>query len=825
MQDWLKRKKISIVVILLMGIFIELFFFNFRYFLQNVLNLPSMTIGLEQTVKKDFEIVGPSTFRSTSDDPNLEIRDLNKSIMSISLDLDYRESGGVLQVFYSDEHSPNYSEDKSWKLPIYSNQKNYSILLEWPHLIKNMRIDLTNRNSDTVKINSIILNPVIAFDFNFKRLLYIYIWLVSLYMLFFLIKRYWELIIRYRYIFALITFLLLVICKLHGSSIGMWDQYLTSKISENKSTVLFGHERAIRSDEWLVHTPWIFSQVENEKFFPVKNNNIRSEGQNMILPNTPTLSLDLLGKPYYWGFVLFGKEYGLSWYWNFKQIVLILLSFEISMYLSNRNRILSVVGALWIGYSPVIQWWYDTPASVVELIIYSQAIIVTAIYYVKYPDKVYLRYTNLVLMSLSIIGFVTILYPAVQVPLGYLTLIFLLFILYPNRKKLFIRRKEILFGVFCLLFIMISIIRFLALSWDDLKVILGTVYPGARHTNGGEYDPNFLHLYLINWLLPFKDINFLNNSSASNYYSFIPALLLVFFKVYKLDDERKNLITALFSYLLFQLSWLFVSYPPIIGKLTLFSFVPEPRLATMTMGLTAVYLSIWLVSVIAKHKPLGIYESFMLSFLVGIIYFYSIKHSPMIGYLTFKFAVFALLFFVLLNFLLLRGNLKFFLINMMVLIFVSGATVNPISRGIDSLYNKRIVSEILEVNKVDPNEKWVATNSLVNGQLLVALGIKSFNSVHFYPDLKLWKRLDGQRKYEDIYNRYAHVYVSLTNKETTFKLIQTDYFEVNLNINDLKKEGVKYIFSKGLPNRSVVQGIKQIYSEPDDDLYIYEVMK
>lgn len=45
--------------------------------------------------------------------------------------------------------------------------------------------------------------------------------------------------------------------------------------------------------------------------------------------------------------------------------------------------------------------------------------------------------------------------------------------------------------------------------------------------------------------------------------------------------------------------------------------------------------------------------------------------------------------------------------------------------------NKPTINEVKQIYKVEPTAKWAAVNNPVYGQLLVSLGIKTFNSVHF----------------------------------------------------------------------------------------------
>lgn len=68
----------------------------------------------------------------------------------------------------------------------------------------------------------------------------------------------------------------------------------------------------------------------------------------------PVFDITLIGKPFNWGFVLLGKEHGLSWYWYSKLFLFFLLSFEISMFLTNKDSFISILGAFWITYSPAV---------------------------------------------------------------------------------------------------------------------------------------------------------------------------------------------------------------------------------------------------------------------------------------------------------------------------------------------------------------------------------------------------------------------------------------------------------------------------------------
>ena len=140
---------------------------------------------------------------------------------------------------------------------------------------------------------------------------------------------------------------------------GMYNTFLptvTDQKEADKYSVI-GTDRAIRSDEWAVQVPTFFSQYYND--YNVMSEQMSVGGENMILDYfAPVKSIVSLGKPLNWGYLFFGNEVGLSWYWCGQLILLFMTAFELFMILTNRCVKASVFGAFMIALSPCIQWWF-----------------------------------------------------------------------------------------------------------------------------------------------------------------------------------------------------------------------------------------------------------------------------------------------------------------------------------------------------------------------------------------------------------------------------------------------------------------------------------
>jgi hypothetical protein len=131
-------------------------------------------------------------------------------------------------------------------------------------------------------------------------------------------------------------------------------------------------------------------------------------------------------------------------------------------------------------------------------------------------------------------------------------------------------------------------------------------------------------------------------------------------------------------------------------------------------------------------------------------------------------------------------------IYLIVISFTTLISIHPIMKGLDAIYAKPLAAKVSELAE-DPAEKWISLDGIVGSSYLIATGASTISSTSFYPNLDLWHKLDTDRKYEHIYNRYSHITVSLTSGETSFELYHLDHVHINLSAYDLATAGVKFI--------------------------------
>uniref|UniRef100_UPI001E458A72 DUF7654 domain-containing protein n=1 Tax=Faecalitalea cylindroides TaxID=39483 RepID=UPI001E458A72 len=94
-----------------------------------------------------------------------------------------------------------------------------------------------------------------------------------------------------------------------------------------------------------------------------------------------------------------------------------------------------------------------------------------------------------------------------------------------------------------------------------------------------------------------------------------------------------------------------------------------------------------------------------------------------------------------------------------------------------------------------------------------------------YPNISLWKKLDPDNQYNEVYNRYSHIDISFVQEKTSFELLFDDAIKINLSYEDISKTGATYLFVNEVTvpfefdvNNGFV-ALEQIYNESGASIY------
>lgn len=626
--------------------------------------------------------------------------------------------------------------------------------------------------------------------------------------------------IKWRYLIALIVFVLCVLFKLHGSSINEYNKLFSDYDKYSSESLILGNSRPIRSDDWLVQTPYYMSQYYND--YNKDNTLVTLSGQDMLVAqNAPVKDITMIAKPFTWGYIMFGNEYGLSWYWASKMILLVLLSFEACMIITKKNKKVALLGAMMIAFSPAVQWWFVPHAT--DVFFWGLALFATAYHFFTSEKK--WRWIFMILLSCSVITFVMVLYPPLQVPIGLVMLALFVACLVRDKKDITFKKKDIWQIIVMALFVLIVLGLVVWNSKDAIMALYNTVYPGKRVSLGGGQGIGGLFTDLTSFLLPFKQITYSNNSEVSTFVQFAPIFLMLYPLIWKKMKKDKNMIVGnvLLICIIVMFVFMSIGFPELLAKLTLFSYVDSARMK-LAYGLVAVLFTIWGLDMIWKKQIFSKKQIFGAIAVFGFLYVCFIGDKEL-SYVGWKYYGILIIGLMILAFLMLRHYQKIFLVAMAGLMLIVGATVNPIARGISALNGHPLEQKINEIADKDKDAYWLSVNSILMQQLAIANGAKMLNAVNFYPDMEKWKILDPTGEYSDIYNRYAHILVFLTNDNTEFLTGSApDNFVLKLSCKDALKWPTKYILSVGKLS-ACTNDFKEIYNDTEGDYYIYERVK
>ncbi len=628
--------------------------------------------------------------------------------------------------------------------------------------------------------------------------------------------------VKHRYVIAIIMFVLLVLCKVNFSSIGMWDIY----IREGIDTTVFGKSRAIRSDEWLVTTPFNLAQQYNE--FKLVNDNINIGNNDMNIFHAPVLDLSVIVRIFSWGYILFGNAIGLSWAWVLKLIAMFIIYFELGRIITKKDNILSTMFAIWLTFSPAIMWW-----SMLDTIAFAIAIIVLFNAYVSNKNlglkgKLLIAYG----MIIFICQFAYALYPAFQIPLAYIILAFIIVDFIKYHKNL--TKRDYIIMAITLVITILLLVYFLITSWDGIQAIMSTEYPGGRDETGGDYDFYRLTNYYTNFFTPYTDDYENPCDIAAFIFPLISVLIVIATysiktiknkEIVKVLKDRNNwYIISLLIVLLIFLSWMSFNWPTILRKVSGLYFSPTKRTA-LIFELGGIILTVLLARKMfdRKEKLINKKIAFVISIIISIIAFMLAKRSQYAEtFSTFKFTILIpAIFFI--NYTFLSSNKKAFVYTMVVISLFVGIYVNPITIGTSTITDTKIAKKAVEISKEDPEAIWIG-ESQINAQYLIANGIKVLNGINEYPNYDWINILDPEYDYEEIWNRYAHIAIVLDD-ETDFDLLSTDIYFLHLTYDNLKELNIKYYYTDVKADEETMQkfSLETLYEDDIAIHYIYKI--
>lgn len=413
----------------------------------------------------------------------------------------------------------------------------------------------------------------------------------------------------------LVVLILLTILKISGTSIGTYHTQFYGEVSRDPNLV-YGHPRLIRSDEFLVITQMTIMQSENG-FSQI--NPVQGEGKDVsVVLDVPYKEWSAIFKPQNFSFFVLPLEHAFAFKWWAMLFALLIAAYYFFLRILGDNKILlSIMGAVLVGFSPFVFWWYQ--AGTILPIVYGFIMLLIGMSLIdeirpkqKKTSGMTLRtLAKCLAMSYALICFILVLYPPFQVPIALIVLFTLVGYALQKLERAIVKPRVILRLVLpfvVVVFLATSVCAvFVATRYDTFKAITETAYPGKREIQSGQ-DYSLKRL-LVSYLQPqlqreSRGTQYHLNQSESS--MFIVSSLIVLIPsiaalvwLYRKSRKIEWILLSLTALNALFLAHIFLPLPSFITKLFLLHLVPQQRLL-IGIGLAGTITLIYMTTLLRK---------------------------------------------------------------------------------------------------------------------------------------------------------------------------------------------------------------------------------
>lgn len=654
-------------------------------------------------------------------------------------------------------------------------------------------------------------------------------------------NKFAEFIIKYKaWIFPLIVLVMLVVgtvTSISGTSVGVYDKLLEYKPDQNN--LILGEPRTVRSDEWLVNTPFIVSQSRNN--FPLINKDV-ANGQDMsVVIDVPYRHWSIFFKPQNWAFFIMSLEHAFAFKWWFISAAMLLSAYYFVLLLLPGRFLEASLLAIFMVMNPFIQWWYQS--TTILSVAYTLALVVLAWKIVECSSpKIRIAYSAS--LTYILVAFGLILYPPFQIICG-LTGFGIFVALLLSRKSIVDTKtviKRLVYVVLAFLLACIIAGIFIHDRSSAISAVQNTIYPGKRTVTPGT--------------MPFSEalawpINYINSYSASISYfganqsevSSVPifGILVLPFLCFITYTYRKKKYSSkkLFNYLLAVCVILLIlialkAFVPFGGDIYKIFFLNSTLPQRLWAGVAIINLVLIILSLmvpidlvkLTKYKKLILYGAiFAVSFIaliISLLYVQSFYSLQQVGkYETFLICSYISLVLTFLTYPSQRVRRVGIIMLVSYSAFMS-LSINPLYKGVGALTNSTVTKTIQNISANNPESRWISTRNTL-APLILAGGAPSMSSVEVYPQKDIWNKYFPNNS--SIYNRYSHIKYKISDGSTvrSLVLLQADKVQLNLNSCDafFANEKIDYILDFESSN---LKCFSAVHTEKIGN-YTYQILK
>lgn len=629
----------------------------------------------------------------------------------------------------------------------------------------------------------------------------------------------------------LLVAVVLGLLGISGSSVGVYGTALGQ--SEDEAGILAGPARQIRSDEWLVRTPWVERQVE--RGLPSRIASGVGTHDASVFIDLPTGGWEVILRPHTFVYRVLGAEQAFAFeWWTFFGLQLLGV-YALVLTLTGRVGLSALAGAI-VTLSPATQWW-TTPVTFTTV---GYGCLATAAVLRAYRAPGLRRRLVLsVLAGLLFAAFLTTLYPPWQIGVGLVLAPIGIAAVVPDLRTGAGRRR---FARSAAVVLPVTAVvagglfgAFVSAHRDAIDVITSTVYPGQRVAQKGGGTPVAIVMgAAFDSFSSAESFQMVNGTNQSENSSALPYLVPAALAAVVLSVRRRLAGSRSTAPLVGSLvgagvvaAWMLAPVPGRLGQWLLLTRVPPTRLhLPLALG-GAVALALLVSHQGDSGKRLNRFEILGVVAVTAAALVWGARHYTVEGSGIDQGRAAVLVVVVLAGLALVLGRRPLPGLAVLALFsFWQASLINPVQDGMGALRDSDLRGAVEAVEREGPADAgWIAysVDASVKGTLTAA-GVNSLSGVSPYPDWDAWRIIDPGLAHQDIWNRYGHVSfaVAAPGAPTTFNTQSPDSFEILLDPCSpvVGRLGVRYLVSQGVEVGSCVELVAKV-PHGATDVYLY----
>jgi hypothetical protein len=626
--------------------------------------------------------------------------------------------------------------------------------------------------------------------------------------------------------------LVLVVAGISGSSTGQWWVQLGSSDDPN---LLGGMPRPVRSDEWLVQSSWVVSQVAQG--LPATNTVFPGGMDATIFNDLPSRDWSTMFRPHLWAFFL-SLDQGMALRWWLPAALVVICGYCFAVSILPRHGALAAVLAVAAFWQPNIQWWF-MPVTLLPIAFAFAAM--TAVVWCVRSRTLLGRVVPSIAAGYLAAAMVMGIYVPFIVPAMIVTIAFAAGYVIDAWRSEGIRPAALARRLAPLAAAGVGA-GVVAGLWvltrkETIDAVLGTVYPGQRLASTGTVTTPQLVEFLS---APFQrslQVGVFdgfaggNQSEASS-----PVLVSIFLlipMVWWLARQARRglgidwLVLAIVVVQVVLLAFMLVPGWDWLAHLTLLDRSPAPRLrpAFLVLGVVAFVvlahrlrraeLRVPWVLAVAGGACVVASSAFVWNELSAI--------GSRVVPSTYAIVITAAVTIAVVA--IARRHLMAGAVLLLGCAAVIGAGVNPLYRGVVDLSEDTAAGrEVQRLTNDDPSATWVGVGSFLSMATIVETGVHGYSGVQTYPPARMWNQIDPSHRYEQAWNRLAHIAWTPGAGDPAPRITTPDQILLTFDsCADFAQKHVTYVLVDGAPLRQPCATQIAEFDQGSTSQWIYRV--